>query len=54
MIMKVVSQLWNKMSDQEKAGYKVMSDSDRKRFDEEKKLHKKPNRKGSKGQNEEG
>jgi len=46
--MKVVSQLWQKMSEAEKAQYKVLSDSDRKRFDQEKKLVKGTRRRGKK------
>lgn len=36
--MKHVSQIWGKMSKEQKEHYKVLSDSDRRRFDTEKKL----------------
>eukprot|EP00347_Sterkiella_histriomuscorum_P019545 403341223 len=39
-IMRVVSTKWKQMSDDQKNGYKVLSDSDRRRFDQEKKLQK--------------
>lgn len=35
--MKIVSQLWQKMSDEEKEQYRLLSESDRARFDTEKK-----------------
>ncbi|CDW74415.1 non-histone chromosomal protein 6 [Stylonychia lemnae] len=50
-IMRVVSQQWNRLADDQKAQYKVMSDSDRKRFDDEKKQQRQSTRgKRKKGQ----
>jgi hypothetical protein len=35
--MKIISQRWKRMPKKEKEGYKILSDSDRKRFDIERK-----------------
>jgi hypothetical protein len=35
--MKIISQMWQKMPQDKKAEYKVLSDLDRKRFDTERK-----------------
>ena len=36
--MRIISQMWGRMTKEEKQGYKELSDTDRKRFDIERKL----------------